>query len=85
MKSFYALELVACILGMMVACASVNCACARTMTPQEQAAAERAAEAAYSAALLKCVADSDTRAAADSCTDAVNETYGRLPDGGRKP
>lgn len=59
-------------------------ACAHTLTPAEQKAAEASAEASYGAALLACVADSDTREQADSCTDAVNDRFGRLPDGGRK-
>ena len=82
MKAWYALELLAFGLAVTLSLCAINCA--HTVTPQEQAAAERAAEAAYGAALLRCVADSDTRAQADSCTDAVNEQYGRLPDGGRK-
>ena len=71
----------AAVLGVAV---TARQACAHTMTPEEQHAADVAAEAAYSAALLKCVADSDTREQADACTDAVNERYGRWPDGGRR-
>ncbi len=79
-RQFFWAELAVFAIAIGVMLALINCA--HVPSKAEQAAAEATAEAAYGAALLDCVAKSDTRDQADSCTDTVNARYGRAPDGG---
>lgn len=78
MKLFYCLEALA--FSAAVALALTALQCSRPVTPADEAATE----AAYGAALLRCVDKSDTRDQSESCREAVNEQYGRAADGGRK-
>lgn len=78
MRLFYALEALAFATAVSLSLTAIQCS--RPVTPADQAATE----AAYGAALLRCVDKSDTREQSESCREAVNEQYGRAADGGRK-
>lgn len=78
MKLFYCLEALAFGVAVMLAMTALHCT--RPVTPADEAATE----AAYGAALLRCVDKSETREQSESCREAVNEQYGRAQDGGRK-